>query len=348
MRKTDNFELNLIDAEEFVNVEDLNENARKTDEILKSLENPEYEETEELTELTSSERLSNAFGKIAKAINELISHIKDTTIHFTSEERQKLSGIATGANKTTVDTTLSSTSANPVQNNIIYAALAKKIETSKIVNNLTTTATDTVLSGPMGKQLQDNKIDKVSGKGLSTNDYTTAEKNKLAGIATGANKTTVDSALSSSSTNPVQNKVVTDQTNKLFYLVAKALEGSSLWKSVSSCYMTLDELGAVYYGYMDVNDCKNNIGKEVIVCYSNGAIGKSKITNASGYYSLEPIITWLHSSVPYVNKSTIQAGTKTLPISGTSSYGYVLPTTYGAVLEISNADNFATKYLILN
>ena len=31
-----------------------------------------------------------------------------------------------------------------------------------------------------------NKVDKVSGKGLSTNDYTTAEKNKLAGIATGA------------------------------------------------------------------------------------------------------------------------------------------------------------------
>ena len=32
-----------------------------------------------------------------------------------------------------------------------------------------------------------NKVDKVTGKGLSTNDYTTTEKNKLAGIATGAN-----------------------------------------------------------------------------------------------------------------------------------------------------------------
>ena len=52
------------------------------------------------------------------------------------------------------------------------------------------------------------KVDKVTGKGLSTNDFTTDEKNKLAGIATGANKTTVDSALSDSSTNPVQNKVI--------------------------------------------------------------------------------------------------------------------------------------------
>ena len=52
------------------------------------------------------------------------------------------------------------------------------------------------------------KVDKETGKGLSTNDYTTAEKTKLSGIEAEANKTTVDSALSSSSTNPVQNKVV--------------------------------------------------------------------------------------------------------------------------------------------
>lgn len=32
-----------------------------------------------------------------------------------------------------------------------------------------------------------NKVDKVSGKGLSTNDYTTAEKQKLSGIAANAN-----------------------------------------------------------------------------------------------------------------------------------------------------------------
>lgn len=36
------------------------------------------------------------------------------------------------------------------------------------------------------KTLLNLKVDKVAGKGLSTNDYTTVEKNKLAGIATGA------------------------------------------------------------------------------------------------------------------------------------------------------------------
>ena len=53
-----------------------------------------------------------------------------------------------------------------------------------------------------------NKVDKVDGKGLSTNDYTTDEKTKLAGIAEGANKTVVDSTLSDNSSNPVQNSTV--------------------------------------------------------------------------------------------------------------------------------------------
>lgn len=37
----------------------------------------------------------------------------------------------------------------------------------------------------------DEKVSKVEGKGLSTNDYTTTEKNKLAGIEPGANKTII-------------------------------------------------------------------------------------------------------------------------------------------------------------
>lgn len=41
------------------------------------------------------------------------------------------------------------------------------------------------------------KVDKVSGKGLSTNDYTTDEKNKLAGIAAGANKYSLPTATDS-------------------------------------------------------------------------------------------------------------------------------------------------------
>lgn len=40
------------------------------------------------------------------------------------------------------------------------------------------------------KTMLGGKVDKVTGKSLSTNDYTTAEKNKLSGIEDGANKYT--------------------------------------------------------------------------------------------------------------------------------------------------------------
>ena len=42
---------------------------------------------------------------------------------MSSNDKSKLDGIATGANKTTVDSAMSSTSTNPVQNKIIYAAI---------------------------------------------------------------------------------------------------------------------------------------------------------------------------------------------------------------------------------
>lgn len=98
-----------------------------------------------------------------------------STNDYTTTEKNKLAGIATGANKTTVDSALSSTSTNPVQNKVINTA----------ISNLNTLVGDTSVSAQIETAIAD-KVDKVSGKGLSTNDYTTNEKNKLSGIATGA------------------------------------------------------------------------------------------------------------------------------------------------------------------
>ena len=57
------------------------------------------------------------------------------------------------------------------------------------------------------------KVDKVDGKGLSENDFTDELLAKLNSIASGATKVTVDSTLNTNSTNPVQNKVVTNALN---------------------------------------------------------------------------------------------------------------------------------------
>lgn len=60
-----------------------------------------------------------------------------------------------------------------------------------------------------------NKVDKVSGKGLSTEDFTTTLKNKLEGISEGATNVTVDSELTSTGTNPVQGKTIYNTINTL-------------------------------------------------------------------------------------------------------------------------------------
>ena len=63
------------------------------------------------------------------------------------------------------------------------------IETIKVNNSALTPKDKAVnidLSSYATNSALNNKVDKVTGKGLSTNDYTTEEKEKLAGIAAGA------------------------------------------------------------------------------------------------------------------------------------------------------------------
>lgn len=116
--------------------------------------------------------------------------------------------IGTKQNTLTFDNVPSAGSDNPVKSGGVYNALAEKADAADLAS----------------------KVDKVAGKGLSTEDYTTTEKTKLSGIEVGAevnvqpdweqtdaaaddfikNKPdlTVDDELSPTSEHPVQNKVV--------------------------------------------------------------------------------------------------------------------------------------------
>ena len=96
---------------------------------------------------------------------------------MSAADKVKLDGIEDGATKTIVDDALSATSTNPVQNKVVTAALDKKA----------------------GKDVATAEADGL----MSSTD-----KAKLDGIEDGANKTIVDDAMSDTSTNPVQNKVI--------------------------------------------------------------------------------------------------------------------------------------------
>lgn len=192
---------------------------------------------------------------------------------MSASDKTKLNGIADGANKTIVDSALSSTSTNPVQNKVVNTAISNlntlvgdksvaaqistaianksdsdhthddryytkteinsklnsksdtdhthddryyteteidtklsnkvdKVEGSRLITTSEATKLESLVLGDSGQveisgkvnasnvegldELLATKVDKVTGMGLSTNDYTINEKNKLSGIATGA------------------------------------------------------------------------------------------------------------------------------------------------------------------
>lgn len=107
----------------------------------------------------------------------------------------------------------------------LTAALAAKANTADLGTMAAETATDYVkkteapgyndiltktaaASTYATQAVVNNKVDKEAGKGLSTNDYTTPEKNKLAGIAEGAQVNVIESVKVNGVALPVSEKAV--------------------------------------------------------------------------------------------------------------------------------------------
>lgn len=78
-----------------------------------------------------------------------------------------------------------------------------KSDDSKVTVDLSDVASATKIAAALN-----TKVDKVDGKGLSTNDYTTDEKNKLSGIAAGAQVNVIESVKVNGSALTVTDKAV--------------------------------------------------------------------------------------------------------------------------------------------
>ena len=99
------------------------------------------------------------------------------------------------------------------------------VDSAETLKGLTASVTELNYMDGVTSSVQtqlNNKVNNVSGKGLSTEDYTTAEKNKLNGIASGAEVNVINSADSNFS---VSNKVLSlasQVTSKLSEIANKA------------------------------------------------------------------------------------------------------------------------------
>lgn len=94
-----------------------------------------------------------------------------------------------------------------IVNNLLYIWDGTKYEeVSKSLDIGTTEGT--AYEGSKGKALENNKVDKVEGKQLSTNDYTTDEKTKLAGIEDNAlNQTSINNLIGTAINSLSKNSV---------------------------------------------------------------------------------------------------------------------------------------------
>lgn len=207
------------------------------------------------------------------------------------------------------DAAPTSNSANPVTSNGIYEALA-------------------------------NKVDVVSGKGLSTNDYTTDEKNKLEGIATGAQVNVIESVKVNGTALTPSNKAVNiDLSNyatkgdvsaipKFAVTVVASLPTSDI--STSTIYLVsnngsgtnaYDEYIYVNGGWEKIGTTATDLSDYVTTTALNSALAgkQDKLTTGTGISLSGSAISLATSGVT----AGSQGSATTIPIINVDAYGRV-------------------------
>ena len=159
------------------------------------------------------------------------SNYVHTDNNYTTAEKNKLAGIASNAQVNVIESVKVNGATATVSSKTVNISVPSK--TSDITNDSgfitaadvpegATAATEAPLMDGVaatGSSLafargdhvhpaDTSKVDKVEGKGLSTNDYTTAEQSKLAGIASGAQVNVIESVKVNGTAQTVSSKAV--------------------------------------------------------------------------------------------------------------------------------------------
>lgn len=201
-----------------------------------------------------------------------------STNDYTTNEKNKLTGIASGAQVNVIESVKVNGTALTVASKAVNVTVPTK--TSDITNDSgfitisdvpegaaassTTPAMDgtadagTETAFARGDHVHPHdstKVDKETGKGLSSNDYTTTEKNKLSGVESGAQVNVVTNASSSGSGAAEIVTVSKGTTNYTTYSKA-ALDTSLGLKADASNVYTKTEIDQKMVGAMNYKGTK--------------------------------------------------------------------------------------------
>lgn len=176
------------------------------------------------------------------------------------------------------------------------------------------------------KTLLNNKVDKVDGKGLSTNDYTANEKTKLAGIETGAEVNIIEAIT-------VDGKTITPSSTRT---VAIDLSSYATDSEVATIKKSLeDQISAVEAGGIAL---ETNIIDNDTKAISAGAVYDYKVANDA---EVAKKINASDVESTYAKKTDI---TNVYKYKGSKATVSALPTTGNVVGDVWNVEERGINY----
>lgn len=195
-----------------------------------------------------------------------------------------------------------------------------------------------------------NKVDKVTGKGLSTNDYTNAEKTKLAGVAAGA------TANDTKYKNQTPSTVAVGGIEKGYVPPTAGVEAIDMIDKLLHPYVAPTVTAAATPnngGVVEIGTSKSVTGVTVTITLGSAAITKIEVFDGStslgsltsGIKAGANTITFANALTVTANKqlsvTVTDADNKTVTAK-TGTFTFVSPYYYGAIA----ADAAPTEALI--
>lgn len=239
------------------------------------------------------------------------------------------SGGGTGGTNITVDSTLSSTSTNPVQNKVIYAALNNKLDKNGTATYAACDSYGNIISSTYAKKTDLNSYVKSINnmKPDSTGNVNISSSG-------GGSNITVDTALSGTSSNAIANKAVyAALNNKLDKTGTAAAATKATQDSYGNVIVTTYARKSDLSGYVKtINNMEPDTNGNINISTGGGGTG----TNITVDTTLSST-----SNNPIANKAVYTAVNNKLDKTGIAAYatrdssGNIITDTYAKKSEVS-------------
>lgn len=229
---------------------------------------------------------------------------------------------------------------------IIDTEVASRIKTDDIIDGLTSTDTSKPLSAKQGKVLNDTKVDKVTGKGLSTNDYTDADKTIVDSVVDAldgkVDKVTGKGLSTNDYTTSDRNKLT--GISPIYYAVCRTSANIAA-KTITLSHFDLQEGASINIQFANANTASNptlnvnSTGAKPMVLPNGSAIGQKPETDA--WYA-GAIVNFTYDGARWVRNQGFNTNTQ-YDIATTSSNGLMTPADKS---KLNNIEYGANKTII--